>query len=280
MAIIYDITYTPDMVKTALIDNEYSKAKAAKDLKCGKLRLDSLMTEFGIDFESLRREYTATKNAQKTQNIVERNKRSKQYSAEELCNALSVCNNNKEDAAKYLGIGLWSFREQLKRHDLNNDHRVFSNSARIVQAPPKEELENLYFADGKSLLDIGEIYGTSNVTVKKWFVDYGIPQRTAREDYFLYKKSKMQDVWKQKYGAYHYFASDEGKKKVADYNMKKYGVHFKPQNNSSNAELELLDFFNEIRPTFSKQYNYGYEYDGFNSEHKVAFEYCGLYWLS
>jgi transposase len=108
-----------------------------------------------------------------------REKRSKQYSQEELEAAQRLFDNDKPRMAEYLGLGTWrlgtwSLREQLKRNGLNTDKRVESNIKRSSNIPTREDLERLYLTDGIHINDIAAQYKVSHVTVRKWLKEYEI----------------------------------------------------------------------------------------------------------
>lgn len=109
-----------------------------------------------------------------------RPKKSKQYSKEELANALEVC-SNKDEAAEYLGLGSWSFREQLKRHNLDIDLRGDANRKKAHKMAPKEELIG-YLKSGMSVNSIKDIYQVSHPTITKWILDYGIDRASLSRD--------------------------------------------------------------------------------------------------
>lgn len=211
---------------------------------------------------------------------MERTKRSEQFSKEYLEELIEKYDNDKGAIAKFLGIGTWSLREQLKRTGLNIDKRAQMNKERKIVLPPKEELERLYNIENKTLLEIGKIFNTSNVTVKKWFVEYGIELLSHSKTIQKKVVPKIREHNKRVYGVEDFFASDIGKEKVKTTFIEKYGVHYHPIGNTSMAELEVLDFLNSISPGFEKDVSMGIEIDGLNKEINVGFEYCGLYFHS
>lgn len=106
-------------------------------------------------------------------NTENRKPRTHQYSKEELLEAIEKFYNNKIAMAEHLGIGNWSLREQLKKHGINFDRRIDECKSRAKSIPDKEILEKLY-AENNSLVAIGNIFGVSSVTVRKWFNIYEI----------------------------------------------------------------------------------------------------------
>jgi len=118
-------------------------------------------------------------------NTENRKPRSKQYSKEELLEAIEKFDNDKVKIAEYLGIGNWALREQLKKHGINFDKRIDECKSRSKTVPSKEELEKLY-SENNTLVDIGKVYDVSSVTVKKWFDMYGI-QCDSHSDVIKYR---------------------------------------------------------------------------------------------
>jgi transposase-like protein len=50
-----------------------------------------------------------------------------------------------------------------------------------IQPPEKQELIEKYEQKGVSISDLAKIYSTSNPTVRKWLIDYGIPRKSQAE---------------------------------------------------------------------------------------------------
>lgn len=193
---------------------------------------------------------------------------------------LSKQYSNKKILAEVLGVTEWKIRDLLKINGIKADGRVQSNKARSVPIPSKKELIRLYEKENMTLLDIGKHYNTSNVTVKKWFVKYNIQLLKHSQTISQKVIPKIIDYNLKNFGYEYFFASEEGKKKIADSFMKKYGVPYHPINNTSDAELEVLAYFNSLSPEFKKDRSIGIELDGYNSDLKIAFEYCGIFWHS
>jgi hypothetical protein len=185
---------------------------------------------------------------------------------------------NKKLLAERLGMTEWKTRELLKSLGILADGRPQGNKNKSVPVPPKKELLELYQKQNMTLLDISKHYNTSNVTVKKWFTNYEIPLLSHSETVSKKVIPKIINSNMQKYGYEHFFASEEGKKKVADGFIKKYGVPYHPIGNTSDAELEVLAYFNSLVSGFEKNLKTGIEIDGYNDELKIGFEYCGLFW--
>lgn len=188
--------------------------------------------------------------------------------------------DSKKDISDILGISEWKTRKLFKVYDVTGDGRINSNKKRKKEIPSKEQLINLYNKDNLTLLDISRLYNVSNVTVKKWFVLYSIPLLSHSKTIEKKVLPKIIVKNKIKYGKEHFFSTEEGKKKVSDTFIKKYGVPYHPIKNESKAELDILQYFNSLQKGFSKNTSYGIELDGYNDDLKIAFEYCGLYWHS
>jgi transposase-like protein len=58
-------------------------------------------------------------------------------------------------------------------------------SSKKITAPPKKEIEEYYNQYGVSISDVARKYNTSNPTVRKWMIEYGIKiqygQRSQKE---------------------------------------------------------------------------------------------------
>ena len=146
--------------------------------------------------------------------------------------------------------------------------------------PTKEELIDLYVTKELTIVEIAKHYGyASNVTVKKWLDHHGIDLLSHSEVIKKRVIPKSNVTCQEKYGNKHFFASDEGKKKVAAAFVERYGVPYHTSQNTSKEEIEVLNFFNSIEEGFvSDTKAIGMELDGYNERIKVAFEYHGLYW--
>ena len=206
-----------------------------------------------------------------------RPKKTKQYTKEELLNAIKICNNDKLQMMKFLDIKEWSVRNQLKLHNINIDKRIgFCHNKSDI--PPKEELIDHYTNKNLNMSEIGKIYNVSNVTARKWFKHYDIEILSHSEVIKQKAMPKMANTNIEKYGTEHYFASDIGKQKIAESFTKIYGVPYHPIGSTSKAEVEVLDYFNSLIDGFKKAHIHGIELDGYNEKLKIGFEYCGLFW--
>lgn len=185
----------------------------------------------------------------------------------------------KEKLAKELNCSVTVINKWIKYHNiLLNNTRIFTNKK--IPVPPKEILENLYFNENMTLLDIAKYFNTSNVTVKKWFVVNDIPLLSHSQTIIQKVVPKIIDYNRQHYDADHFFSTDIGREKVKNTFMEKYGVPYHPIESESKGELEVLDYVNSISPGFKKTLIHGIELDGFNRDSNVAFEYHGIYFHS
>jgi len=199
------------------------------------------------------------------------------YTEEQIRN-FCLQHSDKKKLAAVIGLSEYQTRKLLQKMGIESDGRKQANQKRTVPVPSKEELIELYTNQSLTFVEIAKIYNTSNVTVKKWFVNYNIQLLTHSEVITQKVVPKIIKSNLKNYGYEHFFATEEGKKKVADSFIKKYGVPFHPINNTSDAELEVLSYFNSLREGFKKAHIHGIELDGYNEELKIAFEYCGLFW--
>lgn len=199
------------------------------------------------------------------------------YTKEEL-EKLSLQYDDKKQLANVIGLSEYKTRKLLKKFGIKSDGRKQSNQKRSIAIPPKKDIVELYTKQNLTFVEIAKIYNTSNVTVKKWFVKYEIPLLAHSEVITKKVVPKIIQSNLQNYGYEHFFGTEEGKKKVAESFVKKYGVPFHPINNTSNAEIEVLDYFNSLHEGFKKTHIHGIELDGYNDTLKIAFEYCGIFW--
>jgi len=183
---------------------------------------------------------------------------------------------SKEQIAKELGCSTVPITKRLEEFEIEQKQTGIKNTK--IDIPNKKELEQLYFIDNLTLLDIGKQYNVSNVTVKKWFDHYGIEIISHSKTILNKVIPKSITTNNKKYGVDYVFECPEIKEKIKETFITKYGVHYHPIENTSNAEKEILDFCNSIKPFFRKKRIYGIELDGFNEQINFAFEYCGLYW--
>ena len=210
--------------------------------------------------------------------VIKRPKRTIQYTKEELVQAMNMCNNDKNIMSIYLNIGTWSLRQQLKKYNLNVDGRIENNKKSIINIPLKEELEQYYHDNMLTLLEISKIYNVSNVTVSKWMKHYEIKTLTHSETIRTKVIPKIIKSNTEKYGYDHYFSTENAKEKIKNTFIEKYGVPYHPINNVSNAEIEVLQFFNSIYDGYKNTKIFGIELDGYNPNSNLAFEYCGIFW--
>jgi len=54
-------------------------------------------------------------------------------------------------------------------------------SSKKITAPPKKEIEEYYNQYGVSISDVARKYNTSNPTVRKWMIEYGIKRKTQKQ---------------------------------------------------------------------------------------------------
>lgn len=206
---------------------------------------------------------------------ITRPKRTKQYTKEELLDLIKEFNNDKEKIAKYLNIGTWSLRDQLKRNDIEFDGRKIAHNKKEI--PPKYVLEDMYFNQNMSLVEMSKHLDASNCTIKKWFDFYNI-KILSMSDTIKYKcMPKIIEHNRKNYGVDYFYQTEQFKEISKETCMKRYGKPYHPSKNTSIVELEVLNFFNSIEPGFEKDVIDNYELDGYNKKYGIAFEYCGLY---
>jgi hypothetical protein len=197
---------------------------------------------------------------------------------DQLIDLMQACDGQKSQMAACLGVGYAALCSRLRHFNLHQDGRVVANASRKKPRPSKEELSALYQDKNLTLVAIGRLYGVSNVTVKKWCVDLQIPLLSHAATHRLKVQPLIQASNQAQRGYTHFFATDEGKRKVAEAFTQKYGVPYHPIGSTSQAEIEVLTYLNSLRPGFSKAHLHGIELDCFHPEAKFAVEYCGLYW--
>jgi len=158
-----------------------------------------------------------------------------------------------------------------------------------IKLPPKEELEEYYITKRLTPRKIGDLYGTSNVTVFSWLNQYNIPIRTNSES------NKGRVPW-------HKGLTKETHptlKKMSD-NMKekiRKGLYIYPkQNGISKVSQEfcwkiLIDIYQTFNDTYKNiffgelNFEYpvstkttSYRMDFYIKEINLAIEYDGKYW--
>lgn len=190
-----------------------------------------------------------------------------------------ILKKSKEKIAEELNCSTTVVNKWLKYHEIEIQKNPNYTNVKIP-VPPKEELVDLYINKNMTLLDIGKHYNISNVTVKKWFVEYDIPLLSHSKTIKQKVVPKIIEYNKEKYGTEHFFGSEEGKEKVKNTFIEKYGVPWHPIGNESKAELEVLEYFNSLITGFEKTRIHGIELDGFNKQLNIAFEYHGLFYHS
>lgn len=147
-----------------------------------------------------------------------------------------------------------------------------------LEVPPKEELYNLYVNENKNFLDISKEYNVSNVTIKKWMVQYNIPLRGHSENIKQTVVPKVKATCLEKYGVESLFSNKEFTTKCMENRLEKYGTL--KYTNKGKAEQEVIDYLNSFGHNFKPNVTIleGRELDGYDENLKLAVEYCGLHW--
>lgn len=172
------------------------------------------------------------------------------------------------------------FRRLLESFNIEYDGRKTSNTRRKHEIPPRDVLIDLYENLNLTILDISKKFNSSNVTVRKWFKHHDIEILEHAVNMRERVIHKTRNTMLIKYGNTEWFATDAAKSQIANTFIQKYGVPYHPINNISKAELEVLDFLNELEHGFKNTKIFGIELDGYNPNIKVAMEFNGLYWHS
>lgn len=81
-----------------------------------------------------------------------------------------------------------------------------------IPVPGKDTLCRLYFEDRKTMIEIGRVFGTSQTTVCKWMLEYGIKERTMSEALLRGKRRPTDQELYDMYITNHLSATDIGKR--------------------------------------------------------------------
>jgi len=152
--------------------------------------------------------------------MLQRPKRTKQYTKEELVECIIMFNGDKNKMANHLGLGTCSLRSQLNAHDIYCDARANNKTKKNI--PPKEDLVELYKT--KNMTEIGGIYGASNVTAKKWFIFHDIELLSHSDTIKTKAIPKTIAHNLEKYGVEHYYETQEFISKSKETCIERYGV--------------------------------------------------------
>lgn len=201
-------------------------------------------------------------------------------SKEALEDAIKKFDGVKIKIAEYFGCSDWKIRMVAKEHGLYVDGRIAANAKDKIPMAPKSTLMEMYFDQNMTILDMSKVLGASNVTIRKWFDHYDIKLDSHSTTISKKVMPKIIDYNLKNNGYEHFFASEEGRKKVTEAFIAKYGVPYHPIDNESTAELELVSYMNSLSPGFVKKRVFGFEYDGMNADALVAVEFNGIYWHS
>lgn len=207
-----------------------------------------------------------------------RTKRTIQLSKDELLHLIEKFDNDKVAMADHVGIGTYSLRSQLMRHEIYTDRRATANKKRAVNVPAKDILIKHYYDENLTFVEIAKIYDVSNVTVSKWYRDYEIEVLSHSETITQKVLPKVIKFNQENYGTDHIFTLDHIKEKIKNTFIENYGVPYHPIGTTSKAEMDVLEFFNSLHPSFEKARMFGIEMDGYSKDLNIAFEYCGIFW--
>lgn len=92
-------------------------------------------------------------------------------------------------------------------------------------------------------------------------------------------KEKIKETNIKRYGCENPFSSEYIKEKIKQTNIQKYGTPF-PIKKFGKAQKEITEWLNSYGFNFKSDYKIleGKELDCYDSDQKLALEYCGLYW--
>jgi len=93
------------------------------------------------------------------------------------------------------------------------------------------------YLEGKSLQDIGHDLGIDYITVRKYFISFGVKIRSKKERYTLARKKAKQTCLKV-YGVDNVSKVDKVKRKMKRTNLKKYGVPCTLQSKESKEKIK------------------------------------------
>jgi hypothetical protein len=201
---------------------------------------------------------------------------------------------SKEQIAKELGCSTIPVTKWLEKHNIEQRQTGIKNTK--IDMPPKEELEYYHYTKQMNILEISELYDASNVTVKKWFVKYGIeivPHYVKWiEDNFkkynldLEKLSDFDYLETICQNSTYYKLSENYFNKMPTMSIFRHlkRIGFDPgfkNNNSSIGELEIGDYvsflgFDIIR--CDRNCLQGFELDIYIPNQNLAIEFNGLYY--
>lgn len=174
----------------------------------------------------------------------------------ELCEDSSLSN---EDIAAHFGIGTTLLHKWIKKAGI--DRRAIRNNEK--EPPPKSVLDNEYSLLRMSPIELGIKYGVSNVTIMNWLRMYRIPLRTRSQAQSI-ASVKVAETCLEKYGHPYPMMLTDYKQSWGEAECKgrlnyELGINLK-------TNRGVLDGFLEL--------------DGYDPEHNIAIEFCGLYWHS
>lgn len=213
---------------------------------------------------------------------------------ETIVERYSKYGSSLSSVARSFGVSNPTLRSWMKFYGIERKGHKQSctevNSMRRKDAPTKENLERLYQTN--SIKSLEKIFGVGQETVYGWLDEYGIEikdhkqacadAKTRQFSHINYNFDTVKSVY-EKYKNCRICADVLGISVSHFRKLKnKYGIETEIPWRSS-AEIELFEYCKSLDTDFvanDKSIINPYEIDIIHHKHKLAIEYCGLYWHS